>query len=113
MTAADFPVIPLRRASQTPMAASTGAPEPPEWLTELGRQVWQQLASRIELTPTALGEFACYCEALAEFQESTQLLSETGLLIVDANGAPVLNPISAVRDRADRKIAAWAARFRT
>ncbi|MET7773746.1 P27 family phage terminase small subunit [Nocardia sp. NPDC005366] len=112
MTAPDYPVIPLRRTP--PVSLSAWKAEPPEWLTSDARLMWERLAPHTELTPANLFEFAAYCEALAEFQEATVILAETGLLVIDAaSGAPVPNPISAVRDRADRKIAAWAARFRT
>ncbi|WP_433714489.1 P27 family phage terminase small subunit [Nocardia sp. CA-084685] len=112
MTAPDFPVIPLRRPTQ-PVSVSAWKAGPPEWLTEEARRMWEQLAPHTELNPANLGEFACYVEALAEFQEATAILASTGLLVIDAaSGAPVPNPISAVRDRADRTVAAWAARFR-
>ncbi|MBF6333334.1 P27 family phage terminase small subunit [Nocardia transvalensis] len=113
MTAPDFPVVPLRKPAQ-PVSVSAWDANPPTWLTEQARTIWEQLAPHIDLCPASLLEFACYCEALAEFQEATAILGETGLLVIDAaSGAPVPNPISAVRDRADRKVAAWAARFRS
>ncbi|WP_063045978.1 P27 family phage terminase small subunit [Nocardia pseudovaccinii] len=113
MSASEFPVIALRRPTQ-PLSVSAWKTDPPPWLTEQARSLWEQLAPHTELNPANVVEFACYCEALAEFQEATVILGETGLLVIDAaSGAPVPNPISAVRDRADRKIAAWAARFRS
>ncbi|WP_067839722.1 P27 family phage terminase small subunit [Nocardia lijiangensis] len=112
MTSPDYPVIPLRRP--TPVSVSAWKADPPEWLTAEARTMWERLAPHTELTPANLFEFAAYCEALAEFQEATVILAETGLLVIDAaSGAPIPNPISAVRDRADRKIASWATRFRT
>ncbi|MFG1796705.1 P27 family phage terminase small subunit [Nocardia sp. NPDC049149] len=112
MTTPDYPVVPLRRPAQ-PVSVSAWKTDPPTWLTEQARLLWEQLAPHTELNPANVGEFACYVEALAEFQEATVILGETGLLVIDAaSGSPVPNPMSAVRDRADRKIAAWAARFR-
>ena len=115
MTAAsqDFAVVPLRPQSAPPADAPTFVVEPPEWLTEKGRGAWDRLAPLNQLTPKDTDEFAAYCESIAEYEESTGLLAETGLVIIDPNsGMPVPNPIQTIRDRADRKIAFWANRFR-
>jgi P27 family predicted phage terminase small subunit len=87
--------------------------EPPEWLSEYAKEAWERLAPYCQLAPTDVDEFAAYCETLAEFRESSEVISEAGLLIIDpASGMPVPNPIQMVRNNADRKIAFWANRFR-
>jgi len=87
--------------------------EPPEWLSEHARAAWDRLAPLYQLTALDVDEFAAYCETLAEFREASEVITEAGLLIIDpASGMPVPNPIQMVRDRADRKIAFWANRFR-
>ncbi|MFI6168827.1 P27 family phage terminase small subunit [Nocardia sp. NPDC051052] len=112
---ADYPVIPLHRppAAGPDHDAVDAAPEPPEWMTSNGRDAWQRLTLHVQVTATNRDEFAAYCEAIAEFRESTEIISETGLLILDpASGQPAPNPVTMVRDRADAKIARWAQRFR-
>lgn len=105
-------VISLKPKKTHPDNAASSI-EPPEWLSEHGREAWERLAPELSLTATDLDEFAAYCESISEFREATEVISEAGLLIIDpASGMPVPNPITGVRDRADRKIAAWAARFR-
>lgn len=108
----ELAVISLRPTPSAPAEVESSI-EPPDWLSDYAKEAWARLAPYMTLAPTDVDEFAAYCETLAEFRESTEVISEAGLLIIDpASGMPVPNPIAGVRDRADRKIAAWAARFR-
>lgn len=91
----------------------TTPPEPFEWMSELAVEHWNRLAPLIVLRPSELTEFAAYCEALSEFQESTDMIKDVGLVVPDpATGLPTSNPLTGIRDRADRKLAFWANRFR-
>ncbi|MDJ0404020.1 P27 family phage terminase small subunit [Rhodococcus erythropolis] len=109
----DFAVVSLRPGSKPAPEGVQANVTAPEWLTERGRTAWDRLAPRNVVTESDADEFAAFCESIAEYQEATELLAETGLVILDPmSGAPVPNPITSVRDRADRKIAFWANRFR-
>ena len=114
MSSPELSVVSLRPNHKPPESTSSDTPpETPEWLTDIGKQTWARLAPLFNLTPADIDEFAAYCEAIAEYQESTVIIAEAGLLIIDpASGMPIPNPIQAVRDRADRKLAFWAGRFR-
>lgn len=109
----DFAVVSLRPKSNPATEIASVSVDAPEWLTERGRTAWDRLAPLNVVTGSDVDEFAAFCESIAEYQEATELLAETGLVILDPmSGAPVPNPITSVRDRADRKIAFWANRFR-
>lgn len=102
-------VIPLGRSSES----SAQRPEPPEWLTDKGREAWDELAPLHSLTALDRIEFAAFCEAVGELAEATEMISDVGLVVIDpASGMPTPNPLTAIRDRADRKVASWAERFR-
>lgn len=104
-------VIPL--VSREAPVASTERPEPPEWLTEKGREAWDRYAPLYAITERDLPEFVAYCEAIGEFHETTEMLAEVGLVVLDpASGMPEANPVLSIRDRADRKLASWSERFR-
>lgn len=107
-----FRVIPLNNGAQQGPDDFLSDPQPPEWMTEWGTAAWNDLAPLHKLRLTDLPEFAAFCEAVAEFRESSELIRDTGLVVIDpVSGAPVPNPVTSIRDRADRKIASWANRF--
>ncbi|XAO35435.1 terminase small subunit [Gordonia phage Morgana] len=96
-----------------PNAVFTEPPEPLDWLSEIATEHWRREAALRELRPSDLPEFAAYCETLAEFQESSDMIKDVGLVVPDPEtGLPTANPLTMIRDRADRKIAFWANRFR-
>lgn len=107
-------VVSLRPGHKPPEAAALETAECPEWLSEFGKETWLRLAPQYQLGPTDVDEFAAFCEAVAEFREATEVISEAGLLVIDPQTAmPVPNPITGVRDRADKKLAYWAGRFKS
>ncbi|UAK38430.1 P27 family phage terminase small subunit [Gordonia bronchialis] len=108
----EFPaVIPLARPA-SPDQGDGATPDPPDWLTDKGREAWETLAPLYRLTPRDLAEFAAFCEAFGEFHEATEMISDVGLVVIDpASGMPTPNPLAAIRDRADAKLARWATRF--
>ncbi len=114
MSSPELSVVSLRpHSSPAPQPDAESSIEPPGWLSEYAKEAWERLAPLYQLTATDIDEFAAYCETLAEFRESSEVISEAGLLIIDpASGMPVPNPIQSVRNNADRKIAFWANRFR-
>ena len=88
-------------------------PPAPEFLSDLAVGAWDRLAPLYMLRPHDLPEFAAYCEAVAEFEEATDLIKDGGLIAIDpASGLPIPSPFTTVRNSADRKIASWANRFK-
>ena len=63
--------------------ATKAAPEPFEWMSELGRDVWRELASELarmdRLEIHYRHQFASYCEAVSNFISSTNDLAMHGL----------------------------------
>ncbi|QXN74216.1 terminase small subunit [Gordonia phage ObLaDi] len=120
MTNAELPkVIHLRpRATEAaggtePDAVLTETPTAYDWMSERAATWWGAIAPLVELRPSELPEFAAYMETLAEYEESTEMIKDTALVVADPDtGLPMPNPLTGVRDRADRKIAFWASRFR-
>lgn len=85
----------------------------PDWMTDKGVEAWETLAPLYNLSKHDLPEFVAFCEALGELNESTGMIAEIGLIVVDPHsGLPDSNPIAGIRDRADIKVARWAQRFR-
>lgn len=91
----------------------TGNPagDPPGWMSEVGQSVWRRLAQEVKPTTAEVDEFACFCEAVAEFREATEHLTIAGLILTNDEGE-YANPAVGIRDTADGKIARWAKRFR-
>lgn len=57
-------------------------PDAPLWLTDLARQVWDELAPKVHakgrLLPEYVYQFASYCEAVSCFAVATNQLAEEG-----------------------------------
>lgn len=102
-------VIPLTKRQPDPAGDDLS---PPDWLTEKGREAWDLLFPLHTVTTRDLPEFIAFCEAVGEFHESTEMISDVGLVVIDpVSGMPTPNPLTSIRDRADAKIARWAGRF--
>lgn len=105
-----YPVIDLR----DPRRGSPLVSEPPEWMSERGIAAWSRLQERgVWVREIDRDEFIMYCEAIAEYEEATELLRDTGLVIIDPlSGSPVPNPIISMRDSAERKVNRWSRMFK-
>jgi len=70
-------VIPMKGEGDKPV------PEPFEWMTELGRDVWTDLAPELvrmdRLLPHFRHQFASYCEAVANFIRGTNDIAMHGV----------------------------------
>lgn len=70
-------VVPMKDGIQRP------APDAPEWMTELGRQVWDELAPDMmrfkRLEPHFQYQFASYCESVSAFIGATNELAMSGI----------------------------------
>lgn len=69
----------LKRLRREP---SQGAPEPPGWLSEPARELWEEilpkLAATRELTPLDAYPIGRYCTLLARYQECEEKIAEHG-----------------------------------
>lgn len=105
-----YPVIDLR----DPRRGTPLDEDPPEWMSERGIGAWHRLLERgVWVRNIDRDEFIMYCEALGEYEEASELLRDTGMVIIDpASGSPAPNPIIAMRDSAERKINRWSRVFK-
>ena len=57
-------------------------PDPPEWLSDIGRSEWlekaEELRAREALTTVCLSSLAVYCDAYAAYRELTAIVRENG-----------------------------------
>jgi len=57
-------------------------PEPPEWLSDIGREEWmekaEELRAREALTTVFLSSLAVYCDAYASYRELAAFVRENG-----------------------------------
>lgn len=104
--------IPLRVYNGEDASPDVPTADAPDWLTKRGIAAWERLAPLVKPSPAELDEFACYCESIAEYQESTDWVRDLGMVIADMEGNSMANPAASIRDRADTKISRWASRFR-
>ena len=85
----------------------------PDWMTDKGVEAWETLAPLYNLSKHDLPEFVAFCEAVGELNESTGMIAEIGLIVVDPTPA-FLTPIrlQASATALTSKVARWAQRFR-
>lgn len=88
--------------------------EPPEWLSDKARAIWDRLApsliARKVLSSWDTDAFGVLCEALARYATATQLVNGSALL-VPGGGGLVPNPALKVQGDAERVFLTYAARF--
>jgi P27 family predicted phage terminase small subunit len=100
------------------------APEPPVWLGEYAREVWDLSVEgivRLGMTkPEDFAALASYCEAVEQFRDATLAIRAEGLTVreylMDKDGEPVLrsiraNPAVAVQNAAAGRIKVFAREF--
>lgn len=99
---------------------STGEPEQPgavpacpDTASEAVRAVWDALAPTLPnpLAPVDVHAFRMLCTAIVTFHEADDLISASGIVISDAHGNLVENPVLKIRDRADGQVSKWAVKF--
>ncbi|TWP47422.1 phage terminase small subunit P27 family [Lentzea tibetensis] len=92
----------------------TGTIEPPDWLSDDARAVWDRLApgliARKVLTVWDADAFVVLCQALARYKQATALLNGSHLLVQGAGGL-VKNPVLGIQAEAERTFLTYAARF--
>jgi len=103
---------------------STLTVEPPEWLTDEARAVWDRLAADLKvkqvLTAWDTETFACWCDAVVRRRNAAQALAREGevieLPVYNKNGELTghrlgKNPWTLVLNEADAQVQKYAARF--
>ena len=88
--------------------APSGAPKPPEWLSEYQKAEFQKLVDAVDKIGTLSSVdhhifTVCAC-AMYEFRTAEQYLRIDGLVVTLANGNLGVNPYAKVRDNAYRRI---------
>lgn len=96
-------------------AIYTGTPVMPDCLTGEAKALWdrvvpQLVAARIPKQPDS-ESLAAMCMAWAQACDATRTLSKTGILIKDARGNPVANPMLGIRERALAMFLRYAVEF--
>lgn len=85
------------------------AVQPPGWLEDDARGVWDRLAPVVpdgRLTPATAEGFALLCVALAAYTEADKLVTISGLLVAQGQDL-VPAPALAIRDRQGGDVARW------
>jgi len=88
---------------------------PPEYLSQAGRVVWERNAPVLIalniLTQADADTFATLCEALAEHHEATKKIEDEGFTTRSDKGNLLQSPWVGIRHRAADVIAKYASRF--
>lgn len=80
-------------------------PDPPEWLTNEAREVWDRTVPELEhmrvLTSVDGEALAMYCTAVALHAEAVETVDREGLVVTGAMGAQIKHPLmQVIRDQA-------------
>jgi P27 family predicted phage terminase small subunit len=103
------PIVP---EAEPPVAHGS---QPPEWLNEAGREIWQTLAPGLEalglLTEIDLPMFAVYCHAWATFRRCEKEIADKGDTCFSDKGAEYQRPCVGIMNTAIAQIAKYGALF--
>ncbi|WP_018219129.1 phage terminase small subunit P27 family [Salinispora vitiensis] len=85
----------------------------PENLPDPVRAVWEALAPTITvaLAPVDTHAFRLLCTAITTYNDADELIADSGIVVSDAHGNLVENPVLKIRDRADAQIRVWSQKF--
>lgn len=85
--------------------------EPPDWLGELAREMWQtvcpQLCSKQILSVTDLHNLEAFCAAYDRWRQAEAETARAGITIVDDNGRLQKNPAVTVINESMRQMATF------
>lgn len=84
-------------------------PEAPAWLTELGIEAWDHLASWLVgskiLTATDLHNLEAFCSAYSRWRAAEEHYAKEGPVVEGATGGPVKNPAATVINESLKQMA--------
>ncbi len=106
---------PGRRPVPRQAAEPSPGAECPTWLPREAKAEWARLAPELErlglLTVIDRACFVGFCEAWAEFKETTEEIERTGMITTAANGTLIPNPLVGIRNGAMKQLRAFASEF--
>ncbi len=87
-------------------------PNPPAWLSRLGKQEWRKVApilvERKHLTEADLGTLAAYADAAGQLAEATRLVNRDGM-VVQTDKGPRKHPAISIQQNARNQVRQLAA----
>ncbi|WP_109514775.1 phage terminase small subunit P27 family [Pseudomonas ovata] len=82
--------------------------DPPEWLSENARRVWQmivpQLCSAQVLALTDLHNVEAFCSAYGNWRLAQESIDQYGIVVTSAQGSPIKNPALTAANEAMRQM---------
>jgi P27 family predicted phage terminase small subunit len=106
---------PDRHGDQAEAKPRLKIPNPPDWLAEIGQQVWSQvgpiLARRGCLHEVDESAFSRYCQAWEVWHACREEIAEVGLTAVSEKGAVYQHPLVGVMNKADERLRKYEAAF--
>ena len=99
--------------TQPPGDVPSALPDPPEWLSDEARALWDRLAPVVpagNLTVANAELFAMFCTSLATYAEADGIINAAGLLIT-AGQDLIPSPALQIRTQADGLAGRWAKTF--
>ena len=99
-----------KHANKSPVEFDTIANvEPPEWLPELAKTMWEALCSHLckkkVLAVTDLHNLEAFCMAYHTWRDAVDNVRVNGIVVAGASGAPIKNPACTVVNESLRQIA--------
>ncbi|QDQ87703.1 phage terminase small subunit P27 family [Alcaligenaceae bacterium SJ-26] len=85
--------------------------DPPVWMQEEGRELWQHLAPLLcaqqVLQATDIQNLEFYCAAYGRFRKAEQDIAKHGITVPGAQGGMVKNPAATIINEATRQMATF------
>ncbi|OBB20606.1 phage terminase small subunit P27 family [Mycolicibacterium elephantis] len=92
-----------------------GAPEPPEWLSDLAREQWELCAPSLDkldlLKPEDHAVFTAFCESWATYVLAMREARAGSLTLVTDKGYEYKNPALSIAESASRDLLRFAREF--
>lgn len=104
-----------KRAGEMQAAAPVVLPDPPDWLGEIGKQVWAKVAPVLYrigcLTENDLNALALYCEAWEEFFDARKEIETCGPTAYTDKGTCYQHPAVGRKNKAIQRIRQFGGDF--
>lgn len=104
-----------RRKREPKPAAAVACPDPPDWLTDPGREEWSHVAPELHrlglIASIDHAALAAWCEAVGEFRWATEVIAREGLTRTTDKGSEIQHAAVGIRHRAWESMARYAQRF--